>query len=70
MTTQYWGVGVKDDLVNALMLACFQMKYVFWIQWKHQLGETFWIQDINPNFQNWLFAYDEYNDDIYKRFNY
>ena len=66
---QYAGVWVKDDSVNALMLAAFQMKHVLWIHWKNQVQVqgAMSIHDINPN---WLFEYDEYNEDIFKQFTY
>ena len=72
MVTQYWGVWVKDDSVNALMLACFQMKHVLGIKGKNQVPVE-WemnLKNLNPNFMNWLFEYDEYNEDVFKKFTY
>ena len=68
---QYGGVWVKDDSVNALMLACFYLKYVAWITAKHQWIDINFNKSNNPSdFINWLFEYDDYNDSVYKRFNY
>jgi len=70
--TQYGWVWVKDDSVNALMLACFQMKHVLWIQGKNQVPVE-WIMTIgnlDPQFWNWLFQYDEYTEDVFKQFTY
>lgn len=69
---QYWGVWVKDDSVNALMLACFYMKHIAGISSKNQVPME-WVMNIknlNQNFMNWLFEYDEYNEDIFKQFTY
>jgi hypothetical protein len=67
---QYWGVWVKDDSVNALMLACFQMKHVLGIQGKNQalVQDAMTLEWLNHT--NWLFEYDEYNEDVFKRFTY
>ena len=70
--TQYGWVWVKDDSVNALMLACFQMKHVLGIQWKNQVPVegAMTLADLNYHQQNWLMVYDEYTEDVFKQFNY
>lgn len=71
-TIQYSWVGVKDDSCNALMCACFQMKHVLGINWKGQMvgKDNLTTDNLNSWFINWLFEYDEYNDNVFKQFTY
>lgn len=71
-TIQYAGVWVKDDSVNALMVACFQMRHVLGITKKDQVthDKSVGIDKVNDVFINWLFEYDEYNDSVLRKFTY
>lgn len=72
VTIQYAGVWVKDDSVNALMVACFHMKHILWITQKGQLLEdrTSFLNKSGDAFLDWLFEYDEYNESTFRKFNY